>query len=281
MIGRVDESPADRDHQEDDGDLRDDDEPLTKADSLVPRMSSSVSRKRMNTAGMFMMPWTPRRPRRERLERRVAPLIRHVQPEVLEHLVEVLAPGDRDGGGADGVLEHEIPADDPGHQLAHRRVGIGVGAARDRDHRRELGVAEAGEGAADPATMNASVTDGPARSAIAAAVAHEEAGADDGADAEPDEVQGAEGSLEARLAALAAVGQGGSIDGRNGSQPRSPQSSRPAAASVSSTARSRAAQRRSRGIRLDAQVVHSWRLALPATARPRRSKSRTKPIVAE
>src|ERR1044071_9479502 len=33
--------------------------PLTNADSRVPRMSSSVSTMRMNTAGMFMIPWTP------------------------------------------------------------------------------------------------------------------------------------------------------------------------------------------------------------------------------
>ena len=30
--------------------------PLTKADSFVPRISSSVSNSRMTTAGMFMMP---------------------------------------------------------------------------------------------------------------------------------------------------------------------------------------------------------------------------------
>ena len=38
--------------------------------------------------------------------------------------------------------------------------------------------------------MKASVTDGPARSAIAAAVRDEQAGADDGADAERDERTG-------------------------------------------------------------------------------------------
>ena len=35
------------------------------------------------------------------------------------------------------------------NELAEGRVGVGVGAAGDRDHGRELGVAEAREGAGD------------------------------------------------------------------------------------------------------------------------------------
>ena len=50
---------------------------------------------------------------------------------------------------AEGVLEDEVPADDPGDQLAERRVGVGVGRPGDGDHAGELGVAEAGEGADD------------------------------------------------------------------------------------------------------------------------------------
>src|SRR5437588_2590390 len=33
--------------------------PLTKADSFVPRISSAVSRRRMKTAGMFIIPYAP------------------------------------------------------------------------------------------------------------------------------------------------------------------------------------------------------------------------------
>ena len=32
---------------------------LTNADSCMPRMSSAERTRRMNTAGMFMMPWAP------------------------------------------------------------------------------------------------------------------------------------------------------------------------------------------------------------------------------
>src|SRR3954471_9344947 len=46
------------------------------------------------------------------------------------------------GHVTDRIFQDQIPPDDPGHQLAHGRVGVGVGAARDRDQGRELGVAE-------------------------------------------------------------------------------------------------------------------------------------------
>ena len=51
----------------------------------------------------------------------------------------------RDGRGADAVFEDQRKADDPGKELAHRGVRVGVGAARDRHHRAELRVAEGGE----------------------------------------------------------------------------------------------------------------------------------------
>ena len=56
---------------------------------------------------------------------------------------------DADAHVAEGVLEDEVPADDPRDQLSERRVGVGVRGARNGDHRRELGVAESGERADD------------------------------------------------------------------------------------------------------------------------------------
>ena len=50
---------------------------------------------------------------------------------------------------ADGVFEDQVPADDPGDELAHGCVSVGVGAARDRNHRRQLRITETGEGADD------------------------------------------------------------------------------------------------------------------------------------
>ena len=44
-----------------------------------------------------------------------------------------------------GVLQDQIPADDPGDQLAQRGVGVGVGRAGNGNHRGQFGIAEAGE----------------------------------------------------------------------------------------------------------------------------------------
>src|SRR5262249_39225466 len=56
-------------------------------------------------------------------------------------------PPDRHGTDRKRVFEHEIPADEPGHELPERCVRIGVGAAGHGDHRSQLGVAERREGA--------------------------------------------------------------------------------------------------------------------------------------
>jgi hypothetical protein len=76
-------------------------------------------------------------------------LVWYSRPEPRENAIGVLAPGDGDGRGADGIFQNQVPADDPRRELSHRRVGIGIRAAGYGDHRGELGVTEAGQGAAD------------------------------------------------------------------------------------------------------------------------------------
>src|SRR5579871_3925645 len=56
---------------------------------------------------------------------------------------------DADGHVADGVLEDEVPADDPGDEFAHGGVGVGVSAAGNGDHRGEFGVADGSKAADD------------------------------------------------------------------------------------------------------------------------------------
>ena len=64
------------------------------------------------------------------LARRLGDRVRQREAERgVEQLVEVAAPADRHGGHRDAVLEHEVPADDPRDQLAHRRVRVRVGAS--------------------------------------------------------------------------------------------------------------------------------------------------------
>ncbi len=105
-----------------------------------------------------------------------------------QQLLHVAAPADGDGHRADGVLEDQVPADDPGEELTHRRVGVGVGAAGDRNHRRELGVAQRRE-AAGEAGDQIRHHDGGARLVGGRGSGQDEdAGADDRADAEQRQV---------------------------------------------------------------------------------------------
>jgi len=73
---------------------------------------------------------------------------RQMDPETVQQRAEVVAPGNRDGHIADRVLEDQVPADDPGDELAQRRVRVRICAARLGNHRCQLGVTQAGECAA-------------------------------------------------------------------------------------------------------------------------------------
>ena len=75
--------------------------------------------------------------------------LRQHDVQLCEHILEIARPSGGDSRAADGVLEDEIPANDPREQLTERRIGIGVCRARDRYHRCELGVAERCEDARD------------------------------------------------------------------------------------------------------------------------------------
>ena len=70
-------------------------------------------------------------------------------PDLLHHVGEVRRPADGHRAGAERELEDQVPADDPGHDLAETRVGERVGRAGDRHGARELRVAERREGARD------------------------------------------------------------------------------------------------------------------------------------
>ena len=127
-------------------------------------------------------------------------MVRYVQPDELKDLVEVLAPRDCDRGGANRVLQDEIPADDPGDELTHGGVGIGVGAARDRNHGREFRIAESSEGAADSGDDKGEHYRGAGPVGDRGGGPHEESRTDDRADPERDERPGAQRALERALA---------------------------------------------------------------------------------
>ena len=116
--------------------------------------------------------------------------------DLVQRGVQVGRPADRDGRGADDELEREVPADDERDQLAERRVGERVRAARDRHHGGELGVAERGERADDAGQHERQHDRGPGLGGRGVAGEHEDAGADDDADAEHGDVERAQLALE-------------------------------------------------------------------------------------
>src|SRR5581483_373601 len=117
---------------------------------------------------------------------------------------EVVAPRDGDGGRADGVLQDQRPAQDPRQRLAQRAVRVAVGAAAGGDGGGQLGVGQAGE-AADGAHEDEGPDDVGARDLGAQARVDEDARADDGADAQEREVQGAQALLD-RLGRVVRLG---------------------------------------------------------------------------
>jgi hypothetical protein len=123
------------------------------------------------------------------------PLGQRIAEHRVEEDVEVLAPADRDGDDRHAVFEDQVPADDPPGQLAHGGVRVRVGAARDRDARRELGAAERRERARD-AGQDEREDDQRARGRDRLADHDEDAGADDRAQAERRQVAETDHALE-------------------------------------------------------------------------------------
>jgi hypothetical protein len=127
-------------------------------------------------------------------------------------------PPDTHRGCAGGVFEYQIPADDPGRELAHSGVGVSVGAARDRHGARHLGVAEAGERARDADEDHREGHRGTGVQRGHLPRDHEDPSADDSADAERDEVEGAERPRQGVLTGRLRFGAKGGdrLDGEQG-----------------------------------------------------------------
>jgi hypothetical protein len=64
-----------------------------------------------------------------------------------EHRAEITRPAFGHHGGGDREFQDQVPTDDPRDELTERRVGEGVGTARHRHRRGELGVAQRGQAA--------------------------------------------------------------------------------------------------------------------------------------
>ena len=73
------------------------------------------------------------------------PVAGGMEAEPVEQIDDVGGKADADAHVGAGVFEDQIPADDPGDQLAEGGVGVGVGRAGDGNHGGEFGITEAGK----------------------------------------------------------------------------------------------------------------------------------------
>ncbi len=72
---------------------------------------------------------------------------RRMEAEPIEQIDDMGGKADADSHVRAGIFEDQIPADDPGNQLAHGGVGVGVGRAGNRNHGGEFGITETGQSA--------------------------------------------------------------------------------------------------------------------------------------
>jgi hypothetical protein len=135
-----------------------------------------------------------------------------VQSELIEQRDEVAGPADRDGGRAERIFEDQIPPDHPGDELAERGVGVGVGGTGDRHRRGELGIAQGREHARQARQHHGEDDRGTGVGCRGLAGQNEDAGADDGADTQHDQLPGAEHALE-NGAPLSSLFSGDRFDG--------------------------------------------------------------------
>ena len=120
---------------------------------------------------------------------------RKTEMENFKEFDEVVGPAGGYGAGAHGVFQREIPPDDPGDEFAEGGVGVGIGGPGERNHGGEFGVAETREGAAETGENKGQHERGTRRVSTQARE-DEDAGADNGTDAECGEGDRTESSFE-------------------------------------------------------------------------------------
>ncbi len=155
-------------------------------------------------------------PRRQRRNRPPHPVIFHERSSgdrrqlrrnhdapLLQQAVQIARPPRRHGRRAKRVLQHQVPANDPRHQLAQRRVSVGVSRSGDRNDGRELGIAKSGKGARE-SRQHETQRHGWARvERCRLAGQHKNSRADHCANSQRDQVHGSERTLQRVLTLLA------------------------------------------------------------------------------
>ena len=121
--------------------------------------------------------------------------LRQPDPGALDEADEGRRPARGHGARGHEVLEHEVPADDPGDDLAEGDVGVGIGAPGDGEHAGQLRIGQGAETARDRGDDERQ-QDAGAGELGALAGGHEDARPDDGSDAQGRQVDGPQVLLE-------------------------------------------------------------------------------------
>ena len=129
-------------------------------------------------------------------KRRIGEFVGHDDADIFQEAHDIARPADGDGDGAERIFQDQVPADDPGDEFAQGRVRIRVGAARDRNGRGHFRIAQAGERAGKGAEHEGQRDGRPRIGRRRMSGEDENAGADNGADAERHQIERRQGALE-------------------------------------------------------------------------------------
>src|SRR5258708_17069569 len=122
---------------------------------------------------------------------------------VLHECPQRAAPAAGYGWGAKRVFQNQIPADDPGNQLAERGIAISIGGTGDGNHRSEFRITEAGEHATSPCKYIREHDGWAGIKRRCRTSQHKNARADNGRDPQGDQVYRSQRALETVLSGVA------------------------------------------------------------------------------
>src|SRR4030043_726814 len=149
-VGEIDMGNAQKDKQQDHGDLDSDDDVVELAAFPDPDVEDPADAHGDEDRGQVDHAAGKNNfARRGRRQGRQDQGLGQFQSHLLEQREERGRPSGGDGAGRDQVLEHQVPADDPGDDLAEGHIGVGVSAPGDWEHAGQLGVGEGAKGAGD------------------------------------------------------------------------------------------------------------------------------------
>ena len=127
---------------------------------------------------------------------------RHLDVEDIQQFDKVIRPARRDRTGAHRVFQRQIPADDPRQQFPQGGVGVGISTSRQGDHGGELGITKTGKRASQSGEHERKCESG---TRVLGSQPHhdEDAGADDGSNAQCRQLKDSQGAVQAMFACFA------------------------------------------------------------------------------